>query len=292
MGAGHEGGLLERLVWRVIGRTREGRRRFSDDTQMSLDLADSLLAHPDLDPDDLARRFAQGYRWSRGYGRGAARLLKQIRSGVDWRVANTAVFPEGSFGNGAAMRAPVVGVFYAADPAVLLEKAEQSAVITHAHPLGQEGAVLVALASRLALLDGEPFDLLDELKMHARSEAFRDRLSAARLLLDRGEVPVPVVVRTLGNGIQATDSCITAIYWAARFLAASFDDLMTMIIAEGGDVDTIGAMAGAIWGARNGMEALPSRALASLEQAGRIRDTAKALFLRRSTVLVKPRPGR
>jgi ADP-ribosylglycohydrolase len=49
LGAAHEGGLLERLLWRVIGTTREGRIRWTDDTQMSLDVAESLIAKGDLD---------------------------------------------------------------------------------------------------------------------------------------------------------------------------------------------------------------------------------------------------
>lgn len=113
LGAPLEGGPLERMLWRVIGKTSEGRARWTDDTQMSLDLAESLIARRTLDPDDVARRFATSYRWSRGYGPGAARILKRIRNGTDWRLANTAVYPEGSFGNGAAMRAPVVGLFCA-----------------------------------------------------------------------------------------------------------------------------------------------------------------------------------
>ena len=42
IGAGHEGGFVERLLWRIIGRTRRGERRWTDDTQMSLDVAESL----------------------------------------------------------------------------------------------------------------------------------------------------------------------------------------------------------------------------------------------------------
>jgi poly(ADP-ribose) glycohydrolase ARH3 len=65
-GAPFEGGPVERIVWRLIGKTSGGRRRWTDDTQMSLDVADSLIAHGRLDVDDLATRFAGSYRWSLG----------------------------------------------------------------------------------------------------------------------------------------------------------------------------------------------------------------------------------
>ena len=83
LGAPHEGGPVERLLWRWLGSTRDGRRRFTDDTQMALDLADSLLRCGKVDQDDLAATFANSYRWSRGYGPTAARVLKRIRGGLD-----------------------------------------------------------------------------------------------------------------------------------------------------------------------------------------------------------------
>src|SRR5690349_18966772 len=105
LGAPYEGGPLERLLWRLSGRTRQGEMRWTDDTQMSLDLAESLAEKGALDPDDLAQRFARSYHWSRGYGPGAAKLLKRIACGADWREANRSVYPAGSYGNGGAMRA-------------------------------------------------------------------------------------------------------------------------------------------------------------------------------------------
>ena len=108
--APHEGGPLERLVWGVMGRTKDLRRRWTDDTRMSLDLAESFIERRAFDADDVASRFARSYRWSRGYGPGAAKLLKRIRRGADWREANRSVWPEGSLGNGGAMRVPVVAL--------------------------------------------------------------------------------------------------------------------------------------------------------------------------------------
>ena len=47
LGAPYEGGFMERALWRAIGRTRDGEARWADDTRMSLDLAESLLARGD-----------------------------------------------------------------------------------------------------------------------------------------------------------------------------------------------------------------------------------------------------
>lgn len=277
LGAPFEGGPLERTLWRFIGKTGEGFARWTDDTQMSLDLAESLAACGTLDPDDLAQRFAASYRWSRGYGPGAARILRQIRDGMDWRVANRSAFPEGSFGNGAAMRAPVVGLFCARDLDRVDELARASALITHAHPLGQEAAVLIARATALAINGCDSSEILDALHARAEHPQFRERLDVARTWLHSPLAHPSDVRLRLGNGIAATESCVTALYVALRFLDAPFGDMLSYVATCRGDVDTIGAMAGAIWGSRNGDGALPPAALANLEDADRIRKVALAL---------------
>lgn len=277
-GAPLEGGPLEQAAWRLMGSTPDGCRRWTDDTLMALDLAESLTARGTLDQDDLAQRFARSYCWSRGYGPGAARLLKLIRKGVDWRQANTRVFSEGSFGNGGAMRAPVVGLFYWQDFNALVAGARASAVITHAHPLGQQGAVLVALATALALENHSPKQMLQVLGRQSVAPPLRDRLEIAAAWM-AGETASPDDVRTqLGNGIVATESCVTSIYVAFKFIERPFGELLDFVAVCGGDVDTIGAMAGAIWGARNGDAGLPDEKLACLESGHHVRQVAINLY--------------
>ena len=42
-GAPFEGGPIERLLWKAIGKTKDGKLRYTDDTQMSIDLAISFI---------------------------------------------------------------------------------------------------------------------------------------------------------------------------------------------------------------------------------------------------------
>ena len=69
------------------------------------------------------------------------------------------------------------------------------------------------------------------------------------------------VVDTIGNGITALDSCATALYCALRFREVAFVAMLRFIIECGGDVDTIAAMAGAMWGAGCGAEHAGGRGL-------------------------------
>lgn len=277
LGAPHEGGPLERLLWRCIGRSR-GRMRHTDDTAMALELAQSLLQRRGLDPDDIARRHAAGYRWSRGYGRGAARVLKAIRAGHPWPDASRLVYPEGSRGNGAAMRAAVIGLYWPEDPQQRAEMADAAARITHAHPLGRDGARAMAEAVAGALCD-TPSDLLLQRVSARVGPDWQPRLQRAVRWLADSAGPDPIEIRReLGNGMTALDSVVTALYLALSHRESSFGELLDAAIAIGGDVDTIAAMAGAVWGTLCGERSLPEHGIALLEAGETLCDTADALW--------------
>ena len=181
-------------------------------------------------------------------------------------------------------RAPVVGLVCARDIDRVDELARTSALITHAHPLGQGAAVLIARATALAMNARDSSEILDALHARPEQPQFRERLDVARTWIHSPLAHPRDVRRRLGNGIAATESCVTALYIALRFLDAPFDEMLRYVATCRGDVDTIGAMAGAIWGARNGDGALPPAALANLEAADRIRNVALALH-----AVVEPR---
>jgi len=278
LGAPHEGGVVERLVWRLIGTTKAGEMRWTDDTQMSLDLAESLVERGRLDPDDIAARFARSYHWSRGYGPGAAKILRRIRRGMPWRDANRSVYPEGSYGNGGAMRAPVVGLAFGSQHERVLVAARASAEITHAHPLGIEGAMVVAVATSAALHGCTAAEILEHVRGVATHREFVSRLETARTWLASAPGSPASVRRELGTAITAAESCVTALYVATVHLSRPFEDLVKFAIHCGGDVDTIAAMAGGMWGAANGATELPSKLLSLLEGRERIKETAIRLY--------------
>ena len=273
LGAGHEGGIAERILWKFIARRR---LMWTDDTQMTLGTIESLTLLGTLDPDHLARTWAENMEPMRGYGPGARKLLSRIKAGEDWRSANRSVFPDGSFGNGAAMRAAPIGLFFHRQPDELRRAAELASSITHAHPLGIEGGLLIARATALAL-DG-PLDLQALLEV-CRLEEFRSRLKIAQEWLGRSPTKTQVK-KQLGTSVRADESAVTAVHAFCRF-PDDFTRMVEYIIELGGDTDTIGAMAGGIFGARNGVSALPKDALAELEARGEIERLARKLYERR-----------
>lgn len=279
LGAPHEGGPLEKLLWRMLGRTSDGHHRWTDDTQMTLDLAESLLACGELNQNDMAQRFAASYSWKRGYGPSAAKLLKRIQRGQHWQSAARAIYKNGSYGNGAAMRAHVLALYFVQDFNELLRAVQASAEITHGHRLGIEGAILIAVASRALLENNDAGQVIARVRQQCRADEFASRLNLAERWLNEKHRPTPQeIVRQFGNGITAATSCVTALFIALMHLDQDFLQMMDYIIACGGDVDTLGAMAGGLWGISNGLSRLPQPALALLEDRARLEATARRLY--------------
>jgi poly(ADP-ribose) glycohydrolase ARH3 len=250
---------------------------YTDDTQMMIGVAESLVACRGFDGEDMARRFVANFQIDRGYGPGTIEVIYRLSQGVSWQTAGDRLFGGGSFGNGAAMRSAPVGVLFAADPARLVDVADRSARITHTHPLGRGGATLQALAVGLAVASDPdlPLDVAHFLGRLAPAilpawEAYRHLLGHVRELLD-SPPSADQVLRRLGNDTTAMRSVPTALYC---FLAHpdSFTDCVLTAVNLGGDTDTIAAMAGALAGARLGAQAIPTEWQASLENGESGRD--------------------
>jgi poly(ADP-ribose) glycohydrolase ARH3 len=257
--------------------------RWTDDTHMMIGVAESLIEKEGFDGSHMAQTFIKNYErepW-RGYASGPPQIFKWIKSGVAWNEASKRLFGgSGSYGNGAAMRVAPVGLFYHDDLEQLRAVAYGQSQITHSHELGMEGALLQAYAVALATKADPSFGLdssafLEKLRAFTHSEVYRQKLERAWKLL--GETNKVVVVRELGNGVEAHNSVPAAIYSFLRY-PDSFEECVLYAISLGGDTDTIGAMAGAISSAYHGVEAIPERWRTKLEAGDYIEELAIKLW--------------
>jgi poly(ADP-ribose) glycohydrolase ARH3 len=233
---------------------------YTDDTQMMIGVAETLAEHGRVVEEALCRAFVTNYQPERGYGQGARRVLEAMAAGGDWRELARTQFPGGSLGNGAAMRVAPVGLLFCDDLDRVQEEARLSALPTHVHPVGVEGAQLLALA--VALAAREPhFDrkgFFHELRGRARTEELCWALRTAARLTPGDTVSV------LGNSLEAHRSVVTAI---ACFALAprSYEAAVGRAIGLGNDTDTLAAMTGALSGAHLGLAAVPRHLLDRLE---------------------------
>lgn len=254
---------------------RRGRGTYTDDTQMMIALAESLIECGRVDEEHLAGAFRAAYDPDRGYGGGTRRVIELWAGGTPVSVAAGAIFDgQGSRGNGAAMRVAPVAVRFHEDPEQLCAEAARSARITHAHTVGEDGAVVQAAAIG-AGLRGD--DVLDCARAAARTDEMTQRLSVVGELLAASREPAEVQGR-LGSSSDATESVCAALY--ASLARPVFEEAVRFAVRLGGDTDTIAAMTGAIVGARDGLSAVPARWLAALEDGHRGRTHVERLAVR------------
>lgn len=252
---------------------RRGRGTYTDDTQMTIALAESLIVRGRVDADHLARAFLDAYDPGRGYGAGTRRVFELWRSGVPVAQAAAQVFlGQGSRGNGAAMRVAPVAVCFRDDHERLCAEAAASARITHAHSVGVDGAVVQAAAIGAALR-GE--DVLAAARATAKTAELRRALDEVGALLEASRPPDEVHAR-LGSSADAGQAVPAALYSALAH--DRFETAVRFAVRLGADTDTVAAMAGAVAGARDGYDTIPPRWLATLEDGERGRSYVQSLI--------------
>jgi poly(ADP-ribose) glycohydrolase ARH3 len=251
---------------------RLGRGTYTDDTEMMIALAESLLAHGSVNEAGLAQAFLDGCNSERGYGSGTLEVFSQWREGVAVEEAAGRLFGgKGSLGNGAAMRVAPLAILFADSYKELQVQTERSARVTHAHPTAIDAAVVQATAVAAALRGD---DVLPSARAAARTPALREKLARAEELLARPADPLETAA-LLGNTSCGYESVPTAIFAAVS--QTRFEQAVVFAVRCGGDTDTLGAMAGAIAGAAGGRGSIPSEWLEALEAGERGRGYVEQL---------------
>ena len=253
----------------------DGDLQYTDDTEMAVGVAEALVETGRADPDALAAAFARNYDPRRGYGHSVKKILQAMKDGGDWRHLAATDLPGGSWGNGGAMRVAPVGLFFHRDLDQVDREAAASAAVTHRHPVGIDGARLLALAVAMAA-QPDAFGrvaFFSELYGRARTDEFREKVERA------ATAGPDLAPSALGTSVAAHESVVTAILCFDQYHDA-YDEVLAAALRAGGDVDTIAAMAGALSGARLGVAAIPPHLLARLENDVRGRDEIDVLATR------------
>jgi len=258
--------------------------RYTDDTAMAIGLAESLIEVGGIDHQHLGETFRRNYRrepW-RGYASGPPTLFAQVeRSGLSYQEAARRLFRgEGSLGNGAAMRIAPLGCFFWNSPQ-LYEQASASADVTHAHPVGKDGAAVLALAvaRAVSLNPRQEFPLqpvVAELAVFSRTQTIREKMAMVQALLAEA-AGTEAAARTLGRTVAVHESMPFAVYSFLRH-PSSFEECLFCAVLHGGDRDTLGAMACAISGAYLGMEAIPEWWRNKIENLRAVENLARELW--------------
>jgi len=264
--------------------------RFTDDTQMTLCVAEWLTTNEAPSGKTLLEHFCHAYEPWRHYGPGTRLILESFPNAKDrWADLATAMFPQGSYGNGSAMRVAPVGLLFHNDLHALIEAARISSAVTHSHPLAIQGAVLQATAVASAtrgVTQYEPFLKTLMMSLSHFQELGEDiaiyKKALGRIFEGLKQAISPLKMSALlGNGIKAQEAVPMAIYC---YLAnpSSYERAVESAIFLGGDTDTIASMTGAISGAALGEKHIPQRWIERVTEPActpeKIRQTALALY--------------
>lgn len=222
----------------------------TDDTQMAVHIADSLLQHGRLHLSDIFDRFQ---RWAASDPKDIGLQTEDVlTSGLPWDRAAEAHFKVNlrAAGNGALMRASTSAVFFArAGRSATMDAARRIAALTHGDPAAWEGTAVFHDLVRVALEGGDPLDALPDALAAVPAE-------------QRGRYAVVLAPQwhpdraTEFNG--AVWPCLGSAVWAMRS-TRTYEDAVRAAVDLGGDTDTVAAVTGGLAGARYGIHAIPAR---------------------------------
>ncbi|MFM7292977.1 MAG: ADP-ribosylglycohydrolase family protein [Planctomycetia bacterium] len=220
---------------------------FTDDTQMSLALAESLVAKNGFDADDLWQRWRTWAATARDVGvQTRMALAETTHVGAAERVHQRR---GQSAGNGSVMRNTPVAL-WAAEQSLesLVELAGRQASLTHHDPHNAYGAAIHAAMIHAGIHGNDAFSAIDAVLdvLPAEAREWWTPLLAANWQPDTSK----------NNG--TVWDCLAEAVWAVR-TAATFEEAIVNAVDLGRDADTVACVAGGIAGARWGVQSIPSR---------------------------------
>ncbi|MEW6202976.1 MAG: ADP-ribosylglycohydrolase family protein, partial [bacterium] len=118
--------------------------------------------------------------------------------------------------------------------------------------------------------------LIDETIDFIGECALTKNLRRAKNLLQE-DVPTETALSKLGTSGYVVETVASAVYCFFR-TPNDFEQTVSTAVLAGGDTDTTGAVAGAISGAWNGLDGIPSKWINGVEMSELIMETAEKIY--------------
>ena len=227
----------------------------TDDSEMALALARSIVNHGAYDPEKAARAYAWWYEsnpFDIGRTTTTAVSAAATQAGQSAAKASSNAASRDSQANGALMRVSPLGILGGgADEGKAGEWAGQDAMLTHPNPVCQHANTVFAEALAFAIRTGS---------------SPRKTYQFALDMANRAEPPQRVVEAITNASSQPPDDYSTHMGWVLIALqnafwqllhAESLEEGIVTTVMSGGDTDTNAAIAGALLGAVWGRDAVP-----------------------------------
>lgn len=239
--------------------------QWSDDTQMSLMVAESLLDNSGFNADDLSSRYVD---WmfsgrARGYGRTTLMALTNLKNGKHWSESGIA----GSFGNGTAMRAAPFGVYFRNDLYSLINIVKIDSAITHVSEDAEAGAIAIALAAAYAV-NNDTDGLLEKIWNQLPESKIKSSIFSLGSLIDNNDITPEQALRATGTSANVKETVPAALYCFLKF--KTYPEAILAAIKAGRDTDTTAAIVGSLFGAKLGRNGIPSQWVDGVEDKDRL----------------------
>ena len=247
----------------------------TDATEMMLALAESLVVGG-FSPEDVVGRYRT---WFAGGPRDVSLTTRTamlaLAAGTPWELASRRAYEilgSPTPGNGSVMRCAPVALRFYADGETRRRVSLADSALTHFDHLAGWSCVA-----------------LNELLVAAMADRLDEDLPAIAASLDAEDSRVSGALREAADaepseihaGAFVLDSLKAAV-WAVLH-TSSFEGALVEIVNRGDDCDTVGAVAGALAGARYGAGAIPARWLEALLVRERVTAAADGLAERAAT---------
>jgi len=251
--------------------------QYTDDTQLTIATIQSIVRNGDVVIADIARSIAELWRNHSVIGPGGActQAAERYLATSDHHGMGA---PVGQAGNGTAMRTAALGLWFGEDRQSLVSTIADISRLTHQDPRSVAGGVVIALGANLLASDHtidsaelcnlladsisdinlELAGLIRALPSQMQSRECMQFIAAAGQTSAEFTTPIisPFVIPTV----------LASIYCIIRH-RNSWVDAVTSAVQFGGDVDTLGAIVGALAGAIHGVGGIPRNLQSDLQDS-------------------------
>lgn len=256
--------------------------QYTDDTQLTLALAESLIEAKGFDPEAFKKKLIAWYRQEdrRAPGQACLEGAHNLSEGVFYKESGK----PNAAGNGTAMRVAPLGLVYSGED--LIRHSYVQSLMTHNDPRASIGSILTAFTVNKLLKLTAPLDppvFLKEMRgMAVHLEKFfkltppeySEKLywMGTRLGEDFEET-----LEQIGTGGYVVDT-VSACLWTLLSFPEDFEEALVRVVNRGDDADTLGAITGALVGTHVGIARIPRRWIEGLEGVDRLALVSRALF--------------
>jgi len=255
--------------------------QYTDDTQLILAIAESIIESKGFNPDSISRRLVvwldteDGNRYR---GEATRQGIQNLKEGVPWQEAGI-----DKAGCGSATRAIPFGLYYS-DVNEAIKYARLSSCMTHNNDVAKDGAACVAAV--IANLTMRQIPRLVDLQQIATTIVFKNKLDDVRRCLANC-YNMDESIREIGNTSMAHEAVGLALFVflsnTSDFEAAVRAGANAILKGKKGDTDSIACLVGAMSGAYNGIGSIPKKWLNRIENGKKLTVVAQKLFKSRTS---------